>query len=566
METETMERLAGVAEDARAHVQSISQDRPDEWYVVGGAVRDAILGVEYNDLDFVVVGETPESMESKGFEQIDASSFPVFHDDEHQEWALARTEKKRGYGYTGFEVFTDDVGIREDLKRRDLTVNSIALFVGRRGWDIVDPNDGVSDAEDGVLRHVSDAFAEDPLRVLRVARYASRFAVPIWENHADIVDYPDRTSQVVPDHTFAYFDDDRKLVIDSMVVAEETVEMMRSVSHELERMSRDRIGNEIVTAMKQARRPSRFWEVLEESGALAVLWPALYRSTIVPAGRDEHHAEGSVFDHTMLVVDRMAEIAHRQDIDGIDRARRLLMAVGHDIGKVISADRQGGIHSDDPPTGFSGHARIGAEHLELMVERLGLDGSIGDAMIDGAREHMRFFDLTVKTPEEMVDYVGDFVVQEDPMARELPLGDTRVSGLESTISIGGATIWELLDLAEADHTGRLQKDDRGFVYTPEMNREPYEDVIESVIDARSSVDGYDAMATGLCDAHHPDNDGVTISPEFGTLIVVDDGVISEEPIESVMSSCDDCRTPDSWIGEIIAEMMAESIRDDLGDS
>lgn len=121
--------LLDLADRVREHFDSVEQDVPNQSFVVGGAVRDAVLGLEPNDLDFVVVGETPETMEARGFQPIEASSFPVFHDSEHEEWALARTEEKTGDGYTGFEVFTDDVTLEEDLRRRDLTINSMALRV-----------------------------------------------------------------------------------------------------------------------------------------------------------------------------------------------------------------------------------------------------------------------------------------------------------------------------------------------------------------------------------------------------------------------------------------------------
>lgn len=122
-------RLDDLADSVREHFDEIEQDVPTQSFLVGGAVRDALLGNESNDFDFVVVGEDRESMESMGFEPIEASSFPVFHDSEHEEWALARTEQKTGEGYTGFEVFTDDVSLVDDLKRRDLTINSMCMRI-----------------------------------------------------------------------------------------------------------------------------------------------------------------------------------------------------------------------------------------------------------------------------------------------------------------------------------------------------------------------------------------------------------------------------------------------------
>lgn len=127
--TDRIERLDSLADRVRDHFETIEQDVPDQSYVVGGAVRDTLLSDVPNDLDFVVVGESRESMRERGYEDLEATSFPVLHDSEHEEWALARTEQKDGVGYDGFEVFTDDMSLEEDLRRRDLTINSMALRV-----------------------------------------------------------------------------------------------------------------------------------------------------------------------------------------------------------------------------------------------------------------------------------------------------------------------------------------------------------------------------------------------------------------------------------------------------
>lgn len=142
-------------------------------FLVGGAVRDSLMGLPVNDRDWVVVGATPQDMVDRGFEQV-GQSFPVFlHPETREEWALARTERKTGVGYGGFDVDTSGVTLEEDLARRDLTINAVA-------WDpetdeYFDPFGGVNDVKDKVLRHVSDAFAEDPLRVVRLARFYARY-------------------------------------------------------------------------------------------------------------------------------------------------------------------------------------------------------------------------------------------------------------------------------------------------------------------------------------------------------------------------------------------------------
>lgn len=147
-------------------------------YLVGGAVRDLLLGLEPKDKDYVVVGATPAEMIAAGFSQVGAS-FPVFlHPETGDEYALARTERKTGTGYHGFETFYDpSVTLEDDLQRRDLTINSMAMDL--KTGDVIDPFGGRKDLHDGVLRHTSDAFADDPLRVLRLARFASRYGFKV---------------------------------------------------------------------------------------------------------------------------------------------------------------------------------------------------------------------------------------------------------------------------------------------------------------------------------------------------------------------------------------------------
>lgn len=201
-------------------------------YLVGGAVRDMIMGKTPKDYDYVVVGATPQDMLDMGFTQVGAD-FPVFL-KHGEEYALARTERKSGKGYKGFEVsFDPTVTLEEDLKRRDLTINAIARHTAT--GDIVDPYGGRKDIKNRVLRHVSDAFAEDPLRVLRVARFAAR--------------YPD------------------------FKIAEETWVMLESIveSGELETLTKERVWNELEQAMSTA--PGRFFEVLDHIDALYSIFP-----------------------------------------------------------------------------------------------------------------------------------------------------------------------------------------------------------------------------------------------------------------------------------------------------
>ena len=152
-------------------------------YLVGGAVRDHVMGIPVHDRDYVVVNAGVSDMLALGFSQV-GKDFPVFlHPETREEYALARVERKRGTGYHGFEFTTNNVTLEEDLYRRDLTINAIAM---QEDFSIIDPYNGLHDIHNKVLRHVSDAFADDPLRVLRVARFAAKFG-PEWSIHADTV-------------------------------------------------------------------------------------------------------------------------------------------------------------------------------------------------------------------------------------------------------------------------------------------------------------------------------------------------------------------------------------------
>jgi len=204
-------------------------------YEVGGAVRDELLGLTVKDRDYVVVGATPEEMVDLGYRPV-GRDFPVFlHPDTHEEHALARTERKTARGYHGFEFHTDpDVTLEEDLARRDLTINAIAKD---EDGELIDPYNGAEDLNAGILRHVSPAFAEDPVRILRVARFAARFG----------------------------FD-----------IAPETLELVRAMvtSGEVDALVAERVWQELARGLMEDR-PSRMFEVLQESGALAKVAPEI---------------------------------------------------------------------------------------------------------------------------------------------------------------------------------------------------------------------------------------------------------------------------------------------------
>jgi tRNA nucleotidyltransferase (CCA-adding enzyme) len=237
-------------------------------YIVGGAVRDALLGLPVNDRDWVVVGASPQQMISAGYLPV-GKDFPVFlHPQTREEYALARTERKTQAGYHGFVFHAEpNVTLEQDLARRDLTVNAIAQDGNGR---IIDPFDGRGDLSQRVLRHVTDAFREDPVRILRVARFAARFA--------------------------------------DFTVAPDTLRLMREMvqAGEVDALVAERVWQELARGLMEDK-PSRMFEVLRECGALAKLLPEAERLWGVPQ-RADYHPEVDTGVHLMMVMDMSARL------------------------------------------------------------------------------------------------------------------------------------------------------------------------------------------------------------------------------------------------------------------
>ena len=239
-------------------------------FTVGGAVRDELLGLPVQDRDYVVVGASPEEMLARGFRPV-GKDFPVFlHPKTHEEYALARTERKAGHGYKGFSFHAaPDVALEEDLARRDLTINAIARA---DDGSLTDPFNGMADIKAGVLRHVGPAFVEDPVRILRVARFAARFT--------------------------------------DFSVAPETVGLMRQMvsSGEVDHLVPERVWQELAKGLMEDK-PSRMIHALRECGALARLLPALDRLFGVPQ-RADYHPEIDTGVHVMMALDFSAQHAY----------------------------------------------------------------------------------------------------------------------------------------------------------------------------------------------------------------------------------------------------------------
>jgi tRNA nucleotidyltransferase (CCA-adding enzyme) len=259
-------------------------------YLVGGAVRDELLNLPVRERDWVVVGATPDELLAKGFTPV-GKDFPVFlHPRTKEEYALARTERKTGPGYRGFETrFSPDVTLEQDLERRDLTINAIAKD---EAGNLIDPFNGRRDIEDRWLRHVSAAFVEDPVRVLRAARFAARFA-PL-----------------------------------GFRVAPETIELMRNIaaSGELNALVPERVWQETQRAL-ELPAPQKFFEVLRETHALKAIFPEVDALFGVPQP-EQWHPEIDSGIHTMMVLEQAARLTP----DPIVR----FAALTHDLGKAVT--------------------------------------------------------------------------------------------------------------------------------------------------------------------------------------------------------------------------------------
>ena len=263
-------------------------------YLVGGAVRDHLLGHPYHEKDYVVVGATPEQLLAQGYQPV-GKDFPVFlHPETKEEYALARTERKSGQGYHGFEFFTDPkVTLEEDLIRRDLTINAIAM--DEQG-QIYDPYHGQNDLNNKILRHISAAFAEDPLRVLRVARFAARYA----------------------QYGFS--------------IAEETLVLMQQLveSGELHSLTPERVWKETARALMEDHADVYF-EVLRQCGALKVLFPEIDALFGVPQ-RPEYHPEIDCGIHTLMALQQACKAQYSLEV-------RYAVLV-HDLGKALTPEAE----------------------------------------------------------------------------------------------------------------------------------------------------------------------------------------------------------------------------------
>ena len=321
-------------------------------YLVGGAVRDSLLNLPIKDKDYMVVGATPEQMQQLGYRQV-GKDFPVFlHPKTQQEYALARTERKVGLGYGGFSCYASpDVTLEQDLLRRDLTINAIAQD---EEGNLYDPYNGVADIQARQLRHVSTAFAEDPLRVLRVARFAARF------------------------HSLGFN------------IATETMSLMQHMSQteELTALTPERVWQEVDKSLG-GPNPEIFFQVLRQCGALKILFPEIDALFGIPQP-EKWHPEIDTGLHTLMVLTQATLLTQ-------DKAVRFAALV-HDLGKALSPKEHWPKHH--------GHGQKGLPVIKKLCERLRVPNEYRDLALLVSDLHQNVhqaFELRAETIVKVFD-------------------------------------------------------------------------------------------------------------------------------------------------------------------
>ncbi len=331
-------------------------------YCVGGAVRDALLGLPVQDKDYVVVGATPEQMQQLGYRAV-GKDFPVFlHPETQDEYALARTERKSGKGYKGFVIHAAaDVTLEQDLLRRDLTINAIAQD---SDGSLIDPYGGQADLKAKCLRHVSPAFAEDPVRILRVARFAARFV--------------------------------------EFNVAAETLDLMRDMvqAGEVDALVPERVWQELSTGLME-QQPSRMFEVLRACGALEKLFPELNRLWGVPQPA-RYHPEIDTGVHMMLVIDYAAQRQYSLPIR--------FAALCHDLGKGTTPVQILPSHI--------GHEERSVELLKGVVERLKVPNDCAGLAHIVAKFHGKLNQAQQMRPVKLLEFLMQLDALRQPQRFE----------------------------------------------------------------------------------------------------------------------------------------------------
>ncbi|WP_411706038.1 multifunctional CCA addition/repair protein [Edaphovirga cremea] len=333
-------------------------------YLVGGAVRDSLLNLPVTEHDWVVVGATPQQLLDQGYQQV-GKDFPVFlHPVSHDEYALARTERKSGSGYNGFTCYAaPDVTLEQDLLRRDLTVNAIARSAD---GELIDPYHGQRDIDERVLRHVSAAFGEDPLRVLRVARFAARFA-----------------------HL-------------GFTIAPETLSLMQQMAEdgELTELTAERVWRETEKALL-TRDPKVYFQVLRDCGALKILFPEIDNLFGVPAP-EKWHPEIDTGVHTLMTLKMAATLSPDVDVR--------FAALCHDLGKGLTPPEYWPHHH--------GHGPAGVKLVDALCLRFRVPNPIRDLAKLVAEYHDLIHTINKLRPETLLKLLDTIDVWRKPQRLE----------------------------------------------------------------------------------------------------------------------------------------------------
>ena len=339
---------------------------PFHVYLVGGAVRDQLLDLPVKDRDWVIVGATPQTLIDLGYQQV-GKDFPVFlHPQSKEEYALARTERKSGQGYTGFICdFSADIPLEQDLIRRDLTINAMAQDLQ---GNLYDPYHGADDLRQRILRHVSPAFVEDPLRVLRVARFAARY------------------------HHLGF------------TIAPETLQLMQTLTQqgELQHLTAERVWAETEKALNE-KNPEIYFETLRQVGALAVLFPELDALYGVP-NPAKYHPEIDSFVHTMMVLQQATLLSEQVDCH---KSAVRFAAICHDLGKARTPKSNWPHHH--------GHEKLGITPTRNLCKRLKVPSYYQQLAELTCEYHTHIHKIVELRPETVVKLFNTFDVWRKPL-------------------------------------------------------------------------------------------------------------------------------------------------------
>ena len=390
-----------------------------EVYLVGGAIRDQLLGLQVKDRDWVVVGATPEIMLQRGFRSV-GKEFPVFlHPTSKEEYALARIERKTRPGYTGFEFdASSSITLKQDLARRDLTINAMAETPDGK---LIDYFGGKKDLENGILRHVSDAFAEDPVRVLRVARFAARYC---------------------------------------FVIADETRNLMQQMvdNGEVDTLVPERVWNELRLALGESR-PSLFIQALRDCNALDRIFPEINRLFGVPQTK-KYHPEIDTGLHTLLVIDHAAKLS--------DDSQVQFAALVHDLGKGLTPEAEWPSHRN--------HERLGLRTIRDMCSRLRVPNQYRDLALAVCEYHLLVHRVAQLKPSTIIKLFENIRAFQHPhRLKQLTLAceaDMRGrTGFENREYPQGEILHRYYEAAQSVKTNAIVKDRQGGEIADEVHRQ-----------------------------------------------------------------------------------------------